>query len=156
MLAVNADLPAFSLFDAHGQEQNSASWSGKWVILYFYPKDNTPGCTTEACDFRDRHDQFAGANAIVVGISKDSSKSHAGFATKYTLPFHLLSDPELTVHGLFGAYGKKVMYGKETQGTIRSTFLVNPAGKIAHVWPKVTVNGHAEAVLQKLTALQTV
>ncbi len=124
---------------------------GKSVVLYFYPKDNTPGCTREAQAFSEAKRKLGAAGAIVVGVSKDSIKSHCGFRDKYALTFPLLSDPDLSAHRAYGAYGEKTMYGKKVMGTIRSTFLITPDRKIARAWRSVKVDGHVEAVLAALT-----
>ncbi len=127
---------------------------GAWTVLYAYPKDNTPGCTTEACDFRDNFARAKKLGAKVYGISRDSVKSHQGFIAKQELPFRLLSDPETALLKALGAFGKKMMYGKEVEGIIRSTFLIDPKGVIRHAWPKVSVKGHVDEVLETLKALQ--
>ncbi|MFZ1615642.1 MAG: peroxiredoxin, partial [Holophaga sp.] len=124
-----------------------------WTVLYAYPKDSTPGCTTEACDFRDNWARVQALGARVYGISRDNAKSHQNFIAKQSLPFPLLSDPETALLKPLGAFGKKVMYGKEMEGIIRSTFLIDPTGVIRHVWPKVSVKGHVEAVLKVLETL---
>lgn len=120
---------------------------GKAVVLYFYPKDDTPGCTREAQAFAEAKRKLTAAGARVVGVSKDSIKSHCKFRDKYALNFPLLSDPELETHKAYGAYGEKVLYGKKTLGTIRSTFLIDAKGKIARAWRGVKVDGHVDAVL---------
>jgi peroxiredoxin Q/BCP len=141
------------LLDDHGTTVTAAALRGAWTVLYAYPKDATPGCTTEACDFRDSWARVQAAGAKVYGISKDSVVSHQKFRANQALPFPLLSDPDKALLAPLGAFGKKVMYGKETEGIIRSTFLVDPQGVIRWVWPKVSVKGHVEAVLAKLEAL---
>jgi peroxiredoxin Q/BCP len=123
------------------------------VVLYFYPKDNTPGCTQEACDFRDQSKVLTKANAVVLGISPDSTVAHEKFAAKFGLPFHLLSDPEHTVAEQYGVWVEKNMYGRKSMGIQRSTFLIDKRGKIAAVWPKVKVAGHVEEVIGKLKEL---
>jgi peroxiredoxin Q/BCP len=120
---------------------------GKKVVLYFYPKDSTPGCTTESCDFRDRDEAIRAAGAVVIGVSKDSLASHEKFRAKYELPFTLLTDKESQVATAYGAFGEKNMYGKKVMGTIRSTFLIDEKGVIERTWSPVKVAGHAEAVL---------
>jgi peroxiredoxin Q/BCP len=147
-------IPAFSLQDDQGTTVTAKDLTGQWTVLYAYPKDSTPGCTTEACDFRDNLARVQSLGAQVYGISRDSLKSHQNFITKQNLPFRLLSDPETTLLKALGAFGKKLMYGKEVEGIIRSTFLVDPKGVIRHVWPKVSVKGHVEAVIEVLTGLQ--
>ena len=128
---------------------------GKWVVLYFYPKDNTSGCTREAVDFTTFLNAFHERNAVVIGISPDSTRSHRNFTSKHGLKVTLLSDPEHKVIESYGAWQLKKMYGREYYGVVRSTFLIDPEGKIAWVWPRVKVKGHVEAVLQKLVELQT-
>ena len=123
---------------------------GKSLVLYFYPKDSTPGCTREAQAFTEAKRKLAAAGATVAGVSKDSIKSHCGFRDKYGIGFPLLSDPDLAVHRAYGAYGEKTMYGKKVMGTIRSTFLISPDGKIARAWRGVKVDGHVDAVLGAL------
>lgn len=149
---IGTPLPPFALLDHLGATVTNASLAGHWTVLYAYPKDSTPGCTTEACDFRDNWARVQALGARVYGISRDNAKSHQNFIAKQSLPFPLLSDPETTLLKPLGAFGKKVMYGKEMEGIIRSTFLIDPTGVIRHVWPKVSVKGHVEAVLVKLEA----
>jgi len=140
-------LPAFSLQDDLGGTVTDQDLKGSWIVLYAYPKDNTPGCTTEACDFRDNWAQVQALGVKVYGISKDSVKTHQGFITKQGLPFRLLSDPDAVLLKALGAFGRKVMYGKEMEGIIRSTLVVDPEGVIRQVWPKVSVKGHVQEVL---------
>ena len=154
MTLAGKPFPAFSLLDDEGNTVTNADFMGHWTVLYAYPKDNTPGCTTESCDFRDRHAAIRKLGAKVYGISRDSVKSHAGFIAKQSLTFPLLSDPETELLKPLGAFGRKVMYGKEVLGIIRSTFLVDPEGVIRHVWPKVRVKDHAEEVLATLKELK--
>ncbi len=151
---IDTAFPTFSLLDDQGRTVTRETWTGSWVVLYAYPKDSTPGCTTEACDFRDNWARVLALGAKVYGISRDSLKSHQNFVAKQALPFSLLSDPEATLLRALGAFGKKVMYGKEVEGIIRSTFLIDPKGVIRQVWPKVSVKGHVEAVIQALQNLQ--
>jgi thioredoxin-dependent peroxiredoxin len=150
-LEVGAKAPAFKLVSTDGSPVSLASLRGKKVVLYFYPKDMTSGCTREACDFRDRG---AGVKkkAALFGVSKDSLELHAKFREKYALPFPLLSDPDNEVAKEYGAFGKKTMYGKAVTGTIRSTFVIDEAGKIVAVWSPVRVDGHAEKVLDFLAS----
>jgi peroxiredoxin Q/BCP len=147
-------IPAFSLQDDQGITVTAKDFQGHWTVLYAYPKDSTPGCTTEACDFRDNLARVRSLGAQVYGISRDNLKSHQNFIAKQQLPFRLLSDPDLTLLKALGAFGKKVMYGKEMEGIIRSTFLIDPKGIIRHVWPKVSVKGHVVEVMAVLTKLQ--
>ncbi|MDP2876772.1 MAG: peroxiredoxin [Holophaga sp.] len=151
---IGTPIPAFSLLDDQGATVTNATLMGQWVVIYAYPKDTTPGCTTEACDFRDNWARVQALGAKVYGISRDNAKSHTNFIAKQSLPFSLLSDPETTLLKALGAFGKKVMYGKEMEGIIRSTFLIDPKGIIRHVWPKVSVKGHVEEVLTTLKKLQ--
>ncbi len=152
MPEVGAAAPAFSLPDQDGNTVSLADFAGKWVVLYFYPKDDTPGCTKEACSFRDRHAELQAKGAVVLGVSGDSSASHRKFADKYSLPFPLLADTEHEVARAYGAWGTKKMYGKEYEGMIRSTVVIDPAGKVAKTWPKVKPDGHGDEVLAWLEA----
>ena len=129
--------PAFTLEGNDGQEHSLADYKGKTVVMYFYPKDNTPGCTKEACGFRDLNTKMKKGDIVVLGVSKDSITSHNNFAEKYKLPFVLLSDPDAAVMKKYGAFGKKVMYGKEVQGTIRSTVIIGPNGDVLKHWRTV-------------------
>jgi len=126
---------------------------GKALVLYFYPKDNTPGCTSEAGDFRDLHEEFVKAGAIVLGVSRDSLRSHAGFRAKLDLPFHLLSDPDEALCEAFGVMKMKNMYGKQVRGIERSTFLVDGSGRLVQEWRGVKVAQHAEEVLEAVRSL---
>jgi len=153
-VAEGAPAPKFSLESDEGGKVASGDFAGKWLVLYFYPRDNTPGCTREAIAFSEAIAQLAAAGASVVGVSKDSVKSHCGFKEKIGIGFALLSDPDLAVHKAYGAYGTKMMYGKKVEGVIRSTFLVDPAGKLAKSWSGVKVDGHVEKVLGALQELQ--
>lgn len=153
MTLLGTSLPDFSLTDDQGRTWTAADLRGAWTVLYAYPKDATPGCTTEACDFRDNLARVASLGAQIFGISRDSVASHARFVEKQGLTFRLLSDPDKVLLAPLGAFGKKVMYGKEVEGIIRSTFLVDPEGVIRHAWPKVSVKGHVEDVLQTLKGL---
>jgi peroxiredoxin Q/BCP len=139
--------PDFRLPSTDGGELSLGDLKGKKVVLYFYPKDSTPGCTTESCDFRDRDEAIRAAGAVVLGVSKDSLASHEKFRAKYELPFTLLTDKESQVATAYGAFGEKNMYGKKVMGTIRSTFLIDEKGVIERTWSPVKVAGHAEAVL---------
>jgi peroxiredoxin Q/BCP len=142
--------PKFVLESDQGTRVSLDDFAGKWLIVYFYPRDNTPGCTREAADFTKAAPALKKLGAEVVGISKDSVKSHCGFRDKMGISFRLLSDPDLAAHKAYGAWGTKNMYGKKVEGTIRSTFLVSPEGKIARTWKSVKVDGHAERVIEAL------
>ncbi len=145
VLTVGDPAPAFELDADNGKTYSLVRLHGKRVVLYFYPRDNTPGCTTEACDFRDLHDDFKSANTVVLGVSSDSLDSHKKFRKKLDLPFPLLTDPGNKVATAYGAYGKKK--GKDTAGSIRSTFIISPAGRIEAMYTAVRVKGHAKTVL---------
>ncbi|MBE2254501.1 MAG: thioredoxin-dependent thiol peroxidase [Myxococcus sp.] len=154
-LSVGQKAPAFSAKDQSGATVTHTTNAGKYVVLYFYPRDNTPGCTVEACAFRDDHAKLKAAGAVVLGVSPDSSKSHLGFIAKYDLPFQLLVDSDNAVSTAYGAWAEKSNYGRTYMGVVRSTFLIGPDGKLAHVWPKVKVKGHSDEVLAVLTALKS-
>jgi peroxiredoxin Q/BCP len=145
-----AHAPPFDLESDQGKRVRSAELAGKWSVVYFYPKDSTPGCTREAQGFTAALPAFKKLGAQVFGVSKDSVASHCNFREKYALTIPLLSDPDLKVHKAFGAHGKKVMYGREVEGTIRSTFLIAPDGTIARAWRSVKVDGHVDTVLEAL------
>jgi len=142
--------PAFELKDQNGKIHRLSDYKGRKLVLYFYPKDNTPGCTNEACSFRDEHSAIQKKGAVVLGISADSEKSHRNFAQKYNLPFTLLSDPDKKIIKAYGAWGKKAMYGKLFEGIIRSTVIIDEKGIIQNVFPKVKVHKHVEEVLNAL------
>jgi peroxiredoxin Q/BCP len=146
------DAPAFSLDDQEGTTYASKDLKGKWVVLYFYPKDDTPGCTREACSFRDEYSGLKKSGAVVLGVSPQGPESHQKFAKKYKLPFPLLVDADHKVAEKYGAWGEKSNYGRKYMGIIRSTFLIDPKGKLARVWPKVKVDGHVEQVQEALAA----
>jgi peroxiredoxin Q/BCP len=150
MLDVGDKAPAFSLEDQSGKTVKLSDFKGKTVVLYFYPKDDTPGCTREACAFRDEHSALRKAGAVVLGVSPDSGVSHAKFAGKYDLPFPLLADTDHAVSEKYGAWGEKSLYGRKFMGIHRSTFLIDGSGKVAHVWPKVKVDGHVDQVLEAI------
>ncbi|EAU54478.1 peroxiredoxin [Mariprofundus ferrooxydans] len=132
-----------------------ADLAGQWIILYFYPKDSTPGCTTESCEFRDARPDFSAAGASIVGVSRDSVRSHGNFTEKQALNFTLISDPDETLCKAFDVMQLKKNYGKEYMGVERSTFIINPEGDIAAAWRKVSVKGHVEEVLNTLKELQS-
>ncbi len=154
MSLVGQPLPAFALQDDQGVTVTDRDLRGAWTVLYAYPKDSTPGCTTEACDFRDNLARVQALGARVYGLNRDSLKSHQTFRTKQALTFPLLSDPDCALLKPLGAFGKKVMYGKEVEGIIRSTFLVDPKGIVRHAWPKVSVKGHVQDVIDTLAKLR--
>ncbi|HVC16468.1 MAG TPA: peroxiredoxin [Rhodanobacter sp.] len=135
-----------------GSELDLASLRGEWVVVYFYPRDSTPGCTSEAKDFRDLYADFRRRGAQVIGVSRDSVKSHANFALKQNLPFPLISDPEETWCQAFDVIREKVLYGKRHMGVVRSTFLIDPTGRLAREWRNVKVPGHASCVLDAIPA----
>ena len=139
--------PAFSLTDADGNEVRLSDFRGRKVVLYFYPKDDTPGCTLEACDFRDRKTEFDDAGAVILGVSPDGTVSHGEFREKYGLPFPLLSDPERKVATAYGVYKEMERHGKTSMGIERSTFLIDENGVLAKAIRKVKVDGHVEEVL---------
>ena len=151
--AIGEQAPAFSAVGNDGKTHSLASYKGKPVVLYFYPRDDTPGCTVEACDFRDNLGRVTAKGAVVLGVSRDTIKSHDKFTTKFSLNFPLLADEDLAVHQAYGAWGTKNMYGKEVEGTIRSTFLIDAKGVVQQAWRKVKVPGHVDAVLAALEAL---
>lgn len=154
MLTVGINAPEFCLPNQDDIEICSRDLKGKWVVLYFYPKDNTPGCTTEACDFTAANDDFENLDAIILGVSPDSTKKHRGFIQKQNLGITLLADETTQTSQNFGVWQMKKMCGKEYMGIVRSTFIISPEGKIAALWSNVKVAGHAEAVKQKLANLQ--
>ena len=151
-VALNKKVPNFSAA-ATGGEFNLAALAGKTLVLYFYPKDNTPGCTTEAQQFSALNDDFAKANAIIVGVSRDSLKSHDNFIAKQQIPYSLISDPDETVCELFGVMKLKNMYGKQVRGIERSTFVIDAQGKLVQEWRGVKVPGHADEVLAFVQSL---
>ena len=152
-LKIGKEAPAFTLADQDGNKLSLGSLAGQWVVLYFYPKDDTPGCTKEACEFTSALKDFEKLGARVVGISPDSPESHLKFIRTHKLKLRLLSDPDHKVLTNYGAWGKKSMYGRTFEGVIRSTVLVDPVGRIAAHWPEVKPAGHAQQVRQKLEEL---
>jgi thioredoxin-dependent peroxiredoxin len=143
-------LPTITLLDDRGAQLTTTDLLGGPLILYFYPKDDTPGCTSEASQFRDLYPQFQKKKARIVGVSRDSAESHRRFKEKYSIPFELLADTESTLCDAFGVIVEKNMYGKKSKGIARSTFLIDGSGKIVKVWPKVNVDEHADDVLASL------
>jgi len=152
MMKVGDKIPSFSLQADDGETYSQKDFAGKKLVLYFYPRDNTPGCTREAIAFSKDLAKFEKAGIAVVGVSKDTIASHCKFRDQYDLKVPLLSDPDLELHKALGAYGMKTMYGKKVKGVIRSTFAFDEKGKATHVWKSVKVDGHSEAVLEALTA----
>lgn len=150
MLKEGDKAPAFELESDAGSKIRLSDFKGKKLVIYFYPRDNTPGCTREAIGFSEAVDKIAAAGATVLGVSKDSVKSHSGFRDKHGLKIRLLSDPDLSLHKAFGAYGEKTMYGKKVEGTIRSTFVIGADGVITKAFPNVKVDGHVDQVLAAL------
>ena len=154
MLEQGSVAPDFTLSDQNGKNHSLSEYRGQWVIVYFYPKDLTPGCTTEACNFRDDFPNFQKLNTVILGISKDSVKRHATFAEKYKLPFLLLSDEDGKVCEKYKVWKEKSMYGKTYLGIVRSTYLIDPEGNISRVYPKVKVKEHASELLSDLKMLK--
>lgn len=146
------DAPDFTLLDSSGEERNLTDYRGKWLVLYFYPKDDTPGCTTQACSMRDARDDIAALGAEIVGVSKDDAPLHEKFKAKYSLNFTLLTDPDGMVIDAYGAWGKK-MFGKE--GILRKTFIIDPQGVVQKVYGRATPLGHGEQVAEELRQLQS-
>ena len=146
--------PDFTLPDQSGQEHSLSSYKGKWMLVYFYPKDDTPGCTKEACALRDNYPEFEKLDITVLGISIDSVKSHGKFSEKYSLPFTILADEEKKVVELYGVWGLKKFMGREYMGTNRMSFLIDAEGKIAKVYEKVKPAEHAQQVLNDLAELR--
>lgn len=147
ILPENSMAPDFSLPDESGLERSLKDYRGKWVVLYFYPKDDTPGCTTEACNFRDDYSAYEKAGVTIIGVSKDSPNSHAKFKAKYQLPFSLLADVEHKVADQYGVWGRKKYMGKEYDGMFRTTYLIDPEGKIVKVFENVKPADHSAEVL---------
>ncbi len=146
-LAAGTPAPDFTLPTDDGEAVTLSSLRGRKVVLYFYPKDSTPGCTTQACDFRDLKPRFEDKGAVVLGVSKDSLKSHGNFRSKYELTFSLLSDPDLEVHKAYGAYGEKMLYGKTRMGVIRTTVVIDEEGNVVSHKRNVRAKGNAERTL---------
>lgn len=152
MIEPGTAIPPLEGATGDGGSLSLSSLQGQWVVVYFYPKDNTPGCTNESKDFRDLYEQFRKGNAQIVGVSRDSVRSHANFATKHALPFPLVSDPDEVWCKAFDVIHEKMLYGKRHMGVVRSTFLIDPQGRLHSEWRKVKVPGHAQAVLDALEA----
>ncbi|KGR89949.1 peroxiredoxin [Ureibacillus massiliensis 4400831 = CIP 108448 = CCUG 49529] len=147
---LNEKAPDFTLLNEKGEQVTLSDFRGKKVVLYFYPKDMTPGCTTEACDFRDHHESFEKLNAVILGVSGDSSERHIKFIEKYGLPFSLLVDDDHQVAEAYGVWVLKKMYGREYMGIERSTFLIDEEGVIVNEWRKVKVKNHIDEVLETI------
>ena len=150
LLAVGSKAPEFTTTDQDGKKRSLSDFKGKKVILYFYPKDNTPGCTKEACGFRDNFARFRQLNVEILGVSTDSEKSHQGFVQKHELPFTLLADADKRLVEAYGVWGEKRLYGKKYMGTNRVTYLIDESGRVAAVFPKVKPEKHAEELLAVL------
>ncbi|MBI5324849.1 MAG: peroxiredoxin [Ignavibacteriae bacterium] len=154
-LNIKIKAPDFKALTDEGIEFKLSSLKGKWVVLYFYPKDNTSGCTVEACDFRDNMARITKAGAVVIGVSPDSVKSHDGFKSKFNLNFALVSDTDKEICKSYDVMGEKSLYGRKFVGVIRTTYIIDPQGIIGYVDPKVSVNGHVDAILNKLKELKS-
>ncbi|OZG72118.1 peroxiredoxin [Hahella sp. CCB-MM4] len=148
MIELNKQIPEFSVTATPDQTVSSGDLLGRNVVIYFYPKDNTPGCTTEGQDFRDHHEEFTKLNTVIFGVSKDSLKTHQNFKAKHSFPFELITDPDEELCKLFDVIKLKKLYGKEYMGIERSTFLIDSSGKLAKEWRKVKVKGHVAEVLE--------
>jgi peroxiredoxin Q/BCP len=153
-LQISRSAPLFSLKNSHGKDISPADFRGQWVVLYFYPKDDTSGCTQEAIDFTRLIPEFSEKGAVVIGISPDSPESHLKFIGKHGLTVELLSDPDHVACLAYGVWQKKRLYGKEYYGVVRTTVLIDPEGTVRHVWEKVKVPGHAGEVMDKVCALR--
>ncbi len=147
MLQIGTKAPAFEGIDENGKTVKLSDFAGRKLVLYFYPKDSTPGCTAEACDLRDNYQRFLSLGYEVLGVSKDSAASHQKFIAKYELPFHLISDPDCTILKAYEAWGVKKMYGKETVGTIRTTYVIDADGVIVDAIAKVNTKNHSAQLL---------
>lgn len=154
MIEVGKPAPAFTLQNQDGEEVSLAGLRGRWVVLYFYPKDDTPGCTTQACEFTAGIAEFEKLDAVILGCSPDDAASHRKFIVKHDLQVQLLSDPAHATMEAYGAWGEKVLYGRKSVGVIRSTTLIDSAGNVAHHWKKVRAAGHAAHVAARLAALR--
>ncbi len=153
-LDVGDQAPGFTLPDQDNRAVALSGLAGRWIVVYFYPKDDTPGCTTEACEFTDGIAAFGGLDAVVLGCSPDPPASHRAFIAKHGLKLTLLSDPDHAVMQRYGAWGEKTSYGRASVGVIRSTVLIDPRGTVAYRWPNVKAAGHADAVRAKLAELR--
>ncbi len=153
-IQVGKAAPKFTLADQNGNRTSLTDLTGQWVVVYFYPKDDTPGCTKEACQFSAALKAFDRLSAVVLGVSPDDGESHRKFISKFKLRITLLCDPDRKVMEKYGAWGTKILYGIKTVGVIRSTVVIDPQGKVAHHWKSVRADGHAEHVRRKLEELQ--
>ena len=153
MLNIGTLAPDFTLLDQDGVSQSLKTYRGKYILLYFYPKDDTPGCTKEACTIADVYNDFSKLNVVVLGVSKDTPSSHKKFAEKYSLPFTLLSDTDAAVIETYGAWQEKTMFGKTALGILRISYLIDPEGKIVKVYPKVDPASHALEILKDIKSL---
>ena len=153
-LKIGDNAPDFELMDQESKKTSMRDFKGKWIVLYFYPKDNTPGCTIEAIAFTQALKQFEKDGCVILGVSPDSVESQCKFIERQNLKIKLLSHPEREAYEKYGAWGEKNMYGKKYMGVIRSTFLIDPKGEIAYIWPRVSPRGHAEDVRDKLKELK--
>ena len=154
MMEVGKPAPAFTLRNQDGESVRLADFAGRWVVLYFYPKDDTPGCTTQACEFTADVAEFEKLDAVILGCSPDDAESHRKFIAKHGLKVQLLSDPTHATMETYGAWGEKTLYGRKSVGVVRSTALIDPAGNVAHHWKKVRAAGHAAHVAARLAALR--
>ena len=154
MIESGKKAPAFTLKNQRDENVRLSDLRGKWIVLYFYPKDLTPGCTVEACDFTETFPRFQNQDATVFGVSPDDVESHRKFIEKKKLTISLLADEDHAVCEKYGVWQMKTFMGKKFLGVVRATFIIDPQGRVAHVWPKVKVAGHAQEVLQKLTELR--
>jgi peroxiredoxin Q/BCP len=156
MMNIGNKVPPIQFKATNGINTTFDSYRGQWMVIYFYPKDATPGCTIEGCDFRDHEKDFSLFNASILGISRDSLSSHEKFKASQNFPFELISDPEETLCQLFDVIKMKSMYGKQVRGIERSTFIIDPNGLLRHAWRKVNVKGHVKEVLSELRSLQQI
>ena len=154
MIAQGEPAPDFTLPDQDGEPVRLADLRGRWVVLYFYPKDDTPGCTVQACEFTEGVEAFEDLDAVVIGCSPDPPESHRDFIAKHDLAIRLLSDPGHAVIEAYGAWGEVTLYGRKREGVLRSTVLIDPDGRVAHHWPRVRAEGHAQAVRARLAELR--
>lgn len=154
LIEVGKTAPAITLPDQDGRIHRLADYRGRWVVLYFYPKDDTSGCTAQACQFRDALLTFTDADAVILGVSPDGQASHAKFVAKHKLPFTLLADPDKTTLTAYGVWQQKSMYGRKYMGVVRTTYLIDAKGKVAARWDKVKVPGHEAQVLERIAELK--